>query len=149
MTSQAFRDRIVAEAREWIATPYRHQASLKGVGCDCLGLVRGIWRGLIGPEPEDPGAYSPDWAEALCTERLADAARRHMHPLQAREAQRGDVVLFRWRDDMPAKHAAILTGEGTFIHAYSGAAVCESPYGSWWRQRAAFAYAFPEPASGT
>ena len=29
----------------WIGTPYRHQASLKGVGCDCLGLVRGVWRG--------------------------------------------------------------------------------------------------------
>ena len=25
--------------RSWIGTPYRHQASLKGVGCDCLGLL--------------------------------------------------------------------------------------------------------------
>lgn len=145
MTDPAFRDLIVAEARAWLATPYRHQASLKGVGCDCLGLVRGVWRALIGPEPEEPGAYSPDWAEALRAERLADAARRYMIPIAPRAAGRGDVVLFRWRDDMPAKHAAILTGEGTFIHAYSGAAVCESPYGSWWRQRSAFAFAFPRP----
>jgi cell wall-associated NlpC family hydrolase len=36
------RSAIVAEARTWIGTPYRHQASLKGVGCDCLGLVRGV-----------------------------------------------------------------------------------------------------------
>lgn len=31
---------IVAAARGWIGTPYLHQASLKGVGTDCLGLVR-------------------------------------------------------------------------------------------------------------
>lgn len=43
---------IVAEARAWLGTPYRHQASLKGVGADCLGLVRGVWRAVVGPEPE-------------------------------------------------------------------------------------------------
>ncbi len=36
--------RIVAAARGWIGTPYLHQASLKGVGCDCLGLLRGLYR---------------------------------------------------------------------------------------------------------
>ena len=52
-----------AEARLWLGTPYRHQAALRGVGCDCLGLVRGVWRALIGPEPEDPPPYTPDWGE--------------------------------------------------------------------------------------
>ena len=46
-------------ARGWIGTPYRHQASLKGVGCDCLGLVRGVWREVMGEEPEAPPAYRP------------------------------------------------------------------------------------------
>src|SRR5690606_4769974 len=46
---------IVAEALEWVGTPYRHQASLKGVACDCLGLVRGVWRSIYGLEPEDAG----------------------------------------------------------------------------------------------
>ncbi|MFL5163197.1 MAG: peptidase P60, partial [Microvirga sp.] len=45
---------ILAEARSWIGTPYRHQASLKGIGCDCLGLLRGVWRGVMGREPELP-----------------------------------------------------------------------------------------------
>jgi NlpC/P60 family putative phage cell wall peptidase len=40
------RPTIVAETRAWLGTPYRHQASLKGVGCDCLGLVRGVWRAI-------------------------------------------------------------------------------------------------------
>ncbi|KAB2949447.1 MAG: hypothetical protein F9K19_23780, partial [Rhizobiaceae bacterium] len=47
--------RVLEAAIGWIGTPYRHQASRKGVGCDCLGLVRGIWRELYGSEPEAPG----------------------------------------------------------------------------------------------
>ena len=45
------RQAIVSEARGWIGTPYQHQASLIDVGTDCLGLVRGVWRAVIGPEP--------------------------------------------------------------------------------------------------
>ena len=52
---------ITVLARGWLGTPYQHQASLKGVGCDCLGLVRGIWREAFGAEPEVPPAYAPDW----------------------------------------------------------------------------------------
>ena len=68
------RTSIVAEARSWIGTPYRHQASLKGVGCDCLGLVRGVWRAVIGDEPERAPAYARDWAEASGDEAFARAA---------------------------------------------------------------------------
>src|SRR5690606_10394391 len=71
------RRKAVVEALSWVGTPYRHQASTKGLGCDCLGLVRGVWRALYGEEPETPGPYAPDWAEAGGTDRLLDAARRH------------------------------------------------------------------------
>ena len=47
-------DKIIAEARAWIGTPYHHQAAVKGVGCDCLGLVRGVWRAVYGADPEHP-----------------------------------------------------------------------------------------------
>lgn len=75
------REAIVAEARAWIGTPYRHQASLKGIGCDCLGLVRGVWRNCIGDEPEVPPPYASDWAEAKGDETLAAAALRHLVPV--------------------------------------------------------------------
>ena len=89
------RARIVAQARRWIDTPYRHQASLRGVGCDCLGLVRGLWRELIGPEPEQPGPYAPDWAEAGGIERLAQAGARYFRPAGIDTFDAGDVLLFR------------------------------------------------------
>ena len=80
------RTRIIAEARAWIGTPYRHQGSLRGVGCDCLGLIRGVWRAVNGPEPEATPAYTPDWAEASGAESLAEAARRHLVELDDRQA---------------------------------------------------------------
>src|SRR5690242_19627593 len=88
------RSDIIAEARSWIGTPYRHQASLKGVGCDCLGLVRGVWRTLLGEEPERAPPYSPDWAEALQQETLAQAAARHLVPIARDQVLPGDVLLF-------------------------------------------------------
>ena len=134
---------IVAQARGWIGTPYMHQASLRGVGCDCLGLVRGVWRDVVGPEPEDAGAYAPDWAEAGGVERLAQAGARHFIECARDAWAPGDVLLFRWRDGFVAKHAAIVSSATTMIHAHDGAAVCEVSLAPWWRRRLAFAYSFP------
>ncbi|NEW88752.1 peptidase P60 [Rhodopseudomonas sp. WA056] len=137
------RDAIVAEARSWIGTRYRHQASVKGVGCDCLGLVRGVWRACLGEEPEMPPPYAPDWAEAGGDETLAAAALRHLVPVPCDAFDRGDVLLFRWRDGCVAKHAAIASSPTTMIHAHDGAAVCEVAITPWWRRRLAYAFTFP------
>ena len=53
---------VVDAARLWLGTPYVHQASVRGSGSDCLGLIRGVWRDLYGAEPEAPPAYTADWA---------------------------------------------------------------------------------------
>lgn len=137
------RDAIVAEARRWLGTPYRHQASLIGVGADCLGLVRGVWRELVGEEPERTPAYTPDWAEALGEETLLEAARRHCSEIPIGAASRGDVLLFRMALGSPAKHVAIVSGEGRIIHAYWGKAVCETRLVPWWTRRIAAAFRFP------
>ena len=135
---------IVAEARAWIGTPYRHQGSLKGIGCDCLGLVRGVWRAVNGAEPEAVPAYAPDWAEASGVETLALAAARLLVPLDDPNAfAPSDVILFRWRANLPAKHAAIVTSSGTMVHAHDGASVAQVAIAPWWRRRLAYAFQFP------
>lgn len=134
---------VLAEATAWLGTPYRHQASRKGVGADCLGLVRGIWRAIYGGEPEDPGPYAPDWAEADAADRLLGAARRHCLEIAVDEAQPGDLLVFRWRPHLACKHLGILAHEGRFIHAYQGSAVLASPLASQWRRRIAAAFLFP------
>jgi NlpC/P60 family putative phage cell wall peptidase len=111
---------IVGIARQWIGTPYVHQASLKGVGCDCLGLLRGIWRDLYGKEPEETPPYSRDWAEATGAETLYMALNRHAREINPPEIAPGDVALFRMLPRGPAKHCGIVAArceQLTLIHA--------------------------------
>lgn len=141
------REAILAATRSWLGTPYQHQASLKGVGCDCLGLVRGVWREVCGAEPELPPPYRADWAETGSQETLLEAARRHLRPIPVEAFQPGDVLLFRMSPDACVKHAAIVSAAdpgAKIIHAYWGRACVESWLGPWWRRRLAFAFSFPE-----
>ncbi|MFZ0845977.1 MAG: hypothetical protein WAM62_09315, partial [Pseudolabrys sp.] len=55
----------------------------------------------------------------------------------------GDVLLFRWRNNLPAKHAAIVTAEALMVHAHDGASVAEVAIAPWWRRRLAYAFRFP------
>jgi len=142
------RAQIVAKAREWTGTPYRHQASKKGVGADCLGLLRGVWRELVGPEPEAPPPYTPDWAEAMGEEQLLTAARAHLIEISIGDAREGDVLLFRMGLGHPAKHCAIIAAPGRIIHAYWGRSVCETRLVPWWRRRIAAAFRFPDLTRG-
>jgi NlpC/P60 family putative phage cell wall peptidase len=136
-------DEVVASARGWIGTPYLHQASLKNMGCDCLGLVRGVWRDCMGKEPESPPAYAPDWAEAGGLETLATAAGRHLQPVAVEDMKAGDVLLFRWKLHLPAKHAGIATGKTSMVHAQDGLGVVEVALSKWWQRRLAFVFRFP------
>lgn len=143
MSAAVSRADIVAAARDWLGTPYHHQASLRGVGCDCLGLVRGVWRDLCGDEPEMPPPYSPSWAESLGVETLAAAALRHLVPVAPGREQPGDVLLFRWRAHLPARHCAILSAPDRIIHAHDGAQVAEVAFSLWWRRHQSHAFSFP------
>jgi NlpC/P60 family putative phage cell wall peptidase len=80
---------VITTARSWLGTPYHDQASLRGVGCDCLGLARGIWREVVGPEPFPIPPYSRDWGETGPMEVLADGARRMMIEVLPRDAPPG------------------------------------------------------------
>jgi len=136
-------DAILAEAMTWLGTPYRHQGSRRGVGCDCLGLVRGVWRAVYSVEPEQPGPYSADWAESGKGDPLLDAANRHCVRRSLGDERPGDLIVFRWRANHAAKHLGILLPQDMFLHAYEGHAVLASPLIPQWRRRIAGIFAFP------
>jgi len=152
-------NRVVAEARRWLGTPYLHQACCRGAGCDCLGLIRGIWRELFASEPEDPPAYSMDWSEPQGEERLWQAALTHLVAKPVGAAAPGDVLLFRMRAGAVAKHLGVQSrlGRGDrpmggigggvgagFIHAYCGHGVVESALTPPWQRRIVARFSFPE-----
>jgi len=127
--------RVVEIARTWLGTPYHHQASLKGVGCDCLGLVRGVWRELYGIEPETPPPYSPDWGQVEGRETLLEAAHRHFKPVPMDALEPGHVIIFRMRPKAIAKHCGIISAPGRMIHALEGVGVCEVGLSDFWMRR--------------
>ena len=136
-------ERAAAVAAEWIGTPYRHQASTRGAGCDCLGLVRAVWRALYDrPEPPVP-PYTPSWAEVSGRETLLAAARRHLEAKNG-AVERGDVIVFRMRAGAPAKHCAVAVAPDRFVHAYEGVGVVSSALSEPWRRRVAGLFRFPE-----
>lgn len=137
------RERVIVSASSWIGTSYLHQASLKGVGCDCLGLLRGVWREVIGPEPGPVPPYRADWAAQGGCELLLEAALAHLMALDVAAARPGDVLLFRWKRHLPAMHCGILAAPDRLIHAHEGAAVAEVPLPGAWARRVSHAFAFP------
>lgn len=139
-----FNERVAEAATRWIGTPYRHQGSLRHVGSDCLGLLRGLWREFHGAEPEAFAPYRPDWAETGAEDALLEAARRHLI-IRNGPPVTGNVILFRWRKDMLAKHLGIMVGSDAFVHAYSGMGVVRSPLVPQWRQKIAGVFDLPEP----
>ena len=140
---------IVKAARSWLGTPYRHQASVKQVGADCLGLVRGVWREVMGHEPEAVPPYRADWAEVGDEETLLEAARRWLVEIPLSHMKPGDVLLFRMAPGCAVKHCGILSAvegsEPKFIHASWGRAVVDSWMGRWWRERLAAVFTWPMP----
>lgn len=114
------RTQVVAAARQWLDTPFHHQARVKGVGADCAGLVIGVARelSLVGSGFDVTGyARSPDGASlmAACMETMTPVSRGEMQP--------GDVIVVRF--DVHPQHLGILGdyrhGGLSIIHAASNA----------------------------
>ena len=104
---------IVAAARAWLGTPWRHQGRLKGVAVDCGGLILGVGKEL-GLLDFDTRAYGriPDGQHlrALCEQHLVAKAVIEVVP--------GDVLLMRFTRH--PQHLAIAGDRGepfSLIHA--------------------------------
>ncbi|SDX83584.1 NlpC/P60 family protein [Roseicitreum antarcticum] len=134
---------VVATARAWLGTPYHDQASLRGVGCDCLGLARGVWRDVVGNELFPIPPYSRDWGETGPHEVLANGAASMLIPIAIRDVGPGALVLFRMAPRAIAKHVGILTAPDSFIHSYERLGVVEEILTPTWQRRIAFAFLFP------
>lgn len=134
---------VVGAAREWLGTPYRHRASTLGAGCDCLGLLRGVWRALHGDEPMLVPAYRASMRDPDHAEALRDACERFLLPAEGPAAM-GQVVLFRLAGLDEAKHCGIMVSGERFIHAQEKLGVVEAYLTDGWAKRVSGRFWFPD-----
>ncbi|MDB5588313.1 MAG: hypothetical protein JWP26_3283 [Devosia sp.] len=135
-------DLVVAAARLWLGTPYRHQAATLGAGCDCLGLLRGVWRTLYGDEPMVVPPYRADIRDPAHAGALRAEAERFLVPVSG-ELAVGQVLLFRLNGMAEAKHCGILVGSDRFIHAQERLGVVEASLTEAWARRVSGRFGFP------
>lgn len=136
-------EEIIGAARAWLGTPYRHRSATLGAGCDCLGLLRGVWCRLYGSEPLDLPHYAPGWRDPAADAALEQAASELLQAVSG-PPQPGHILLFRLRARLPARHCGILVAPDRFIHAQERLGVVEASLGAGWRQRLAACFAFPD-----
>lgn len=111
---------VLIAARAWVGTPWMPRGSLRDVGADCAGLVRGVLRDLTGirlPVPPWEAGGAGWEAAILAAAARAGFARRRGAPGP------GDVILYRIGR---RAHLGISTGAGV-IHADTMAGVVEVP----------------------
>ncbi len=136
-------DQVTKAALVWKGTPYRHQASLMGVGCDCLGLIRGVWRALYGFEPALTPPYPQFGRDRQSASLLLDAAERFFLPGNGSEVA-GCLVLFQLHARIPPRHCGIILDENNFIHAQERLGVVVAALDNNWRKRIHSTFVFPQ-----
>jgi len=141
---------IVAEARSWLKTPYRHQGKVKGRAVDCVGLILGVGHSLalLDIHPEEWREFA-GYSRTPNPRKMGEAMERFLDalPLEASAwPGPGAVGWLGWRDDMPM-HLAITSeyeGRATIVHAYSLAGACvEHGFVSEWPERVVSWWAYP------
>lgn len=134
---------ILATVRSWIDTPYHHGAALKYAGCDCFGLVRGIYEDITGIKVEPSSVYSPNWLRDKDNKYKLKENLDFMGE-QVTTCRPGDILIFAMGDFYV--HCGIYVGE-TFIHCYEDVRkVVEMQYTEKWKalHKVTYRYLWPQ-----
>lgn len=84
----AQRQMVVAEAKTWFGTPYHIGGRVKGVGCDCLSLLAGIFENVGLLPPIKLPDYAPD-------------QNLHCDPVTGEDKETYLEGMLQWCDEMP------------------------------------------------
>lgn len=149
---------IIAEARTWVGTPFRHQGALKWVGCDCAGLIRGVGTACgVLDLPLSRWQPHASYSRVPNPKRMERTLRLFMRPIAIDDLRMGDVLWMGWRPGLPM-HLGLVSEHGgrcMLIHATSDIGwVVEHGLTGDWQDRIHSAWRYPgvvhaEGAHGT
>ncbi len=116
-------EHVIEIAKEWVGTPYHHQARIKGAGVDCGQLLIAVFSeaGMCPPDL-DVGHYSHDWA----FHRNDEIYLRWVKEFCVRKngtdkPEKGDIAVFRF--GRAASHGTIVMDWPMVIHSFFGRGV--------------------------
>ncbi len=116
---QLERAAVIAEARSWLGTPWRHQANIKGQAVDCaMSLIEWFHRpGVI--EWFDPRPYPRSWFVHQDEERFLNTIVEHFHcgEIAPADARPGDLILYKI--GRCYAHGTLVVGPQLVIHAFA------------------------------
>jgi len=138
MTTRA---QVVATARQWIGTPFREQARVRGHGADCVGLNIGIGEDI----GDLPKGFQITYKQAPDNRRMQRECDKYLRRVPLEQMQAGDVVLIQTAAE--PHHMGILVdyrdGLG-IVHALKARGkVVEHRLDSRLRQSIVAAYSYP------
>lgn len=133
---------IVQEAREWLGTRWQHQACLKGVACDCIGLIGGVAAatGISDAWVTDRSVHLRNYGPTPLPGPLLQGCYDFLdpvHPTRLELAQLGDILIMRY--DREPGHFGILSNLNPLrmihSHAQYPRKVVENTIDAVWRDR--------------
>ncbi len=132
---------LVKEAREWIATPYHHQASIKGVGCDCVGFLAEVAMTCGAITPALRAQFPTDYSRQPSAQSLRRLVAGVCYPVAFPMRAPGDIVLLRF--EIEPQHLGMLTRlDPDYIIHCGEHGVIEHRVDSIWRARIVRIYRF-------
>lgn len=145
------REKLQKIGREWLGTPYRHQAKLKGVGVDCVGLCIGIGLESHFLPPMTPEEWQPfaRYSRTPNPDKMTEALNLFMRPV-VDTPRAGDWAFIEWRTGqgraLPMHMAMLCDGPNgpTILHAFeTRGAVVEHGFESGWPEQVVSWWRYP------
>lgn len=160
MTEEEEREKVVAEARSWIGTPYHHMACVKGAGVDCGQIIKATYEATGMIESFVQGKYTHDWHFHRDEEAYLSSLTNHLDLITEGDLtldQRaedpsfqplpGDVIMFKI--GRTYSHGCMVTEWPLVVHANYGSDCVEEivATGSVMARRYCRVYSFWEARS--
>ena len=113
------RNKLVAEAKEWLGTPYHVRGRIKGVGCDCGTFLLGVAENVGFVEPIEVPYYPEDIACHCATPKYLMKIQEYCKRVDDKILLPGDILVFWFAGSKVPHHAAYVIDDEFMIHSYT------------------------------
>ena len=137
--------RLKTILESWVGTPYRHASCVKGLGCDCIHFIIGVFKefGIVKIDLKKIPNYPRDWHLHNTRELLSESIEKMDHGVSVTKVGvdnpvNGDVLLSHY--GKAASHAAIFFDDYIY-QSIANIGVCKISFSDKvFRKQMKFAY---------